>query len=496
MPLSIGRPVAILGPPGSLPALDGVFFCPVSRDGAVWQPDRSMNTTQSQTSLPPCDHVPQPYEGPTRADVLALRREFVAPAVFAYYKKPLQIVEGHMQYLWDETGRRYLDALAGVASVNVGHCHPRLVKAVREQVGKLMHTTTIYLHPHLGAYARRLAECFPADSGLEVTYLTNSGSEANDLATLMARLYTGAFDVISLRNGYHGGTQTTMGLTAMGNWKHPLPHSFGVRHACPAYCYRCPYGLEYPSCNVRCARDVAALIDYETSGKIAAFIAEPIQGAGGVIDPPPEYFPIVYEIVRAHGGLCISDEVQTGFARTGTHLWGFEHFQVVPDIVSMAKGMGSGAPLGGIITRRDLAESLGEALHFNTFAGNPVSVIQGLTTLEILEEEDLAARSQRIGSYLKERLLDLMRTQPLIGDVRGRGLMLGVELVIDRDTREPASDLAAQVHEGLKDRQVLVGRGGVYANVLRIKPPLCFSRADADFLADRLDETLQAVGTP
>ncbi|RME41206.1 MAG: aspartate aminotransferase family protein [Planctomycetota bacterium] len=454
-----------------------------------------MTTTQRRTAPPPCDHVPETYQGPSRDEVLALRRRYVSPAVFTYYREPIQIVDGHMQYLWDDQGRRYLDAIAGIVAVSVGHCHPDIVRAVREQTSRLMHTTTIYLHPNLAQYAARLAGRFPEGSDLSVTYFTNSGSESNDLATLMARLHTGLFDIITVRNGYHGGTQTTMGLTAMGNWKHPLPHSFGVRHAAPGYCYRCPFGLEYPSCDVRCAKDVARLIEYETCGRVAAFLAEPIQGAGGVIDPPPEYFRIVYEVVRAAGGLCIADEVQTGFGRLGSHFWGFERYGVTPDIVVMAKGIANGAPLGAVTTRPDVAESLHHGLHFNTFGGNPVSMIQALTTLDIIEREDLQRRALEVGGYLKGRLLDLQRKHRWIGDVRGQGLLLGVELVRDRKTKEPAGEETARVHEGAKDRGLLIGRGGVYGNVLRIKPPLCITREDCDFLADCLDETLSALKT-
>ena len=452
-----------------------------------------MSMTKPKAGLPACHHQPAAYHGPTRDQVLAMRREHVSPGVFTYYKDPIQIVEGHMQYLWDDRGRRYLDAIGGVVTVSVGHCHPRIVDAVRDQVGRLAHTTTIYLHPTIATYAQRLAEHFPRQSGLTSSCFTNSGSEANDLAAMMARLHTRHFDIISLRNGYHGGSQTTMGLTAMGNWKFPFPHSFGVKHAVPGYCYRCPLGLEYPSCNVKCARDVEELIDYETAGNVAAFIAEPIQGAGGVIDPPPENFQIVYDIVRAHGGLCISDEVQTGFGRLGTHFWGFEAYGVTPDIVTMAKGIANGAPLGAVTSRREITQVLAQKLHFNTFGGNPVSMIQALTTLEIIDDEHVQQRAHEIGGYLKERLLDLQRRHPLIGDVRGRGLLLGVELVRNRDTKEPAAEEAKNVHESAKDRGLLFGRGGLHGNVLRIKPPMCITRDDTDFLADTLDEAFTAT---
>jgi len=449
--------------------------------------------SQTRSSLPRCTHRPAAYTGPPRDEVLALRREFVSPGVFTYYKEPIEIVEGYMQYLWDEKGTRFLDAIAGVVSVSVGHCHPKIVEAVRQQVGRLMHTTTIYLHPEIAVYAKNLAAHFPEGGGLTATYFTNSGTDSNDLATLMARLHTGQHDVIALRNGYHGGSQSTMALTAMGNWKYPIPHSFGVKHLASPDCYRCPFGLTYPDCDVKCARDIEPLLAFETSGKVAAFIAEPIQGAGGVIVPPLEYFKIIYEAVRAAGGLCISDEVQTGFGRTGHHFWGFENYGVVPDIVTMAKGIGNGAPLGAVTTRPEIATHLKQKLHFNTFGGNPVSMVQGKTTLEIIDAEQLQNNAKEVGHYLKQRLIDLQRDHPIIGDVRGLGLLIGVELVVDPQSKEPATELAVALHEETKNRGLLIGRGGIHGNVLRIKPPMCITREDIDFLTDCLDASLKAV---
>src|SRR5437899_3381073 len=269
-------------------------------------------TSTGRVSLPVSPYRPAPYTGPSRDEVLALRRQYLTPGLITYYKNPLLVVEGHMQYVWDETGKQYLDGFAGIVSVSVGHCHPKVVEKVREQVGKLQHTTTIYLHPTIGLLGKKLAEHLPEGSGLSVSYFTNSGSEANEVAILCAREYTGNGEVISLRNGYHGGTQATMALTAHGTWKSKSNPAIGIKHATPGYCYRCPYGLEYPSCEVKCARDVEDLIRMETSGAVACFIGETIQGVGGTVTPPPEYFGIVYEIVRRHGGLCIADEVQTG----------------------------------------------------------------------------------------------------------------------------------------------------------------------------------------
>jgi len=445
----------------------------------------------TRVSLPVSPHQPRPYTGPSRQEVLALRREYLTPALITYYEKPLLIVEGHMQYVWDETGRQYLDAFAGIVTISVGHCHPKVVERVREQLNVLQHATTIYLHPTVGQYARRLAEHMPAGSGLSVCSFTNSGSEANDLAVLTARVYTGRFDVIALRNAYHGGSQTTMSLTAHATWKYATPHNFGVHHSMPGYCYRCPLGLTYPSCDVKCARDVGELIRYATPGEVACFIAEPIMGVGGVVTPPPEYFSLAFDEVRRAGGLCIADEVQTGFGRTGDKFWGFENWGVTPDMVCMAKGIGNGTALGAVVTRPEIAKAMATRLHFNTFGGNPVSMVQGLATLEVIDAENIQENARVVGGHLKARLLALQEKHPLIGEVRGMGLMLGVELVRDRQSKEPANAETARVVEAAKERGLLLGKGGLFGNVLRIKPPMCLTNADADFLVDCLDEVLE-----
>jgi alanine-glyoxylate transaminase / (R)-3-amino-2-methylpropionate-pyruvate transaminase len=244
---------------------------------------------------------------------------------------------------------------------------------------------------------------------------------------------------------------------------------------------------------VKCARDLEELIRYETPGEVACFIAEPIQGVGGAVVPPPEYFRIAYDIVRRHGGLCVADEVQTGFGRTGTKFWGFENWGVTPDLVTLAKGIGNGAPLGACVTRPEIAATLKNRLHFNTFGGNPVSMTQGLATLEVIDAENIQQNALRVGGHLKQRLREVQERQPLIGEVRGMGLMLGVELVRDRATKEPATTETADVVDLCKERGLLLGKGGLYGNVLRVKPPMCLTKDDADFLADCLDEVLERV---
>jgi alanine-glyoxylate transaminase / (R)-3-amino-2-methylpropionate-pyruvate transaminase len=444
-------------------------------------------------SLPVCNHKPQPYTGPTRAEAMALRQQYLSPGLIRYYKDPLMVVEGHMQYLWDETGKRYLDAFAGIVTVSVGHCHPKIVEAVQKQTAKLQHVTTIYLHPTIGQFAKKLTEHMPPSSNLSSWYFTNSGSEANEMALLAGREYTKNSDVVSLRNSYHGGTGATMNLTAHGTWKFKSNPGYTVKNGTPAYCYRCPYGLTYPSCNLKCAHDMKDLIEYETCGEIAVFIAECIQGVGGVVTPPKEYFKVVYDIVRKHGGICVADEVQGGFGRTGTKFWAFENWDVTPDAVTMAKGIGNGAPLGAMVTRPEISATLTNRIHFNTFGGNPICMTQGLATLEVIDGEGIQANALKVGAHLKTRLLELQQKHSIIGDVRGMGLMLGVELVKDRATKEPAKSQAAQVLELARERGLLIGKGGLHGNVLRIKPPMCLGVDDANFMADCLDEILPLV---
>ena len=453
-------------------------------------------TSTTRVPLPDCDHQPVPYRGPSKDDILALRREYLNPGILTYYKDPVCMVEGHMQYLWDEKGKRYLDGIAGIVTVSVGHCHPKITERVREQVGRLVHTTTIYLHPHIARFAGELAKRMPEGSDLKVSYFTSSGSEAIDLAILMCRLHTGRHEVLTLRNCYHGGSQIAMSLTAVGTWKYPVVTPGGVKHVPAGYCFRCPFGLTYPSCDLKCAYSVEDVIRYETCGEVACFMAEPIQGVGGAVTPPPDYFKIVYEIVRKYGGLCVADEVQTGFGRTGEHYWGFENFGVVPDMVVMAKGIGNGAPLGACTTKPEIAGHLKQRLHCNTFGGNPVAVLQGLTVLEIIGQENIQQRAKELGGYLTNKLLELQDKHPLMGEVRGMGLMLGVELVKDRQSKEPAAAETADVVEKAKDRGLLLGKGGLYGNVIRIKPPMCISKDDADFLADCLDACLTEVEGP
>jgi len=441
--------------------------------------------------LPPCAHQPQPYQGPSSAEVLALRKQYLNPGLFLYYKQPLMFVEGWMQYIWDDTGKRYLDGLGGIVTISVGHCHPHVVEAARKQNEILQHSTTIYLHPNIALFAEKLAATLPGE--LKVCYFVNSGSEANDLALMMARAYTGNYDVVGLRNAYHGGNAGTMGATAHSTWKFNVPHSFGVHHAVSPDPYRGPFGRDDAEAGRKYAADVKQVIDYTTSGRVAAFIAESIQGVGGVVVFPDGYLKHAYDHVRAAGGVCIADEVQAGFGRTGTHFWGFETQGVVPDIVTMAKGIGNGCPLAAVVTTPKIAAVLSQRIHFNTFGGNPVVCAMGKAVLEVIEKEKLQENAKRMGARILAGLEKLKARHAIIGDVRGKGLMLGIELVKDRATKEPAKAECAQVHEKARELGLLLGKGGLWGQTIRFAPPMCITEADADFLLAVLDEAFGSL---
>ena len=443
--------------------------------------------------MPACDHQPRPYDGPSREEVMEMRREFLTPALLTYYREPIMIVEGHMQWLFDHTGRRYLDGLAGIVTVSVGHCHPKVVAAINEQNERLQHATTIYLHPNIAEFGRKLASTFPGDSGLGVHYFTNSGSEANELAMLMARVHTGNHEIIALRNAYHGMTNEAMGLCGLHTWKQNYASGFGIKHAKFPDCFRGPHGYDDPDAGEKYAAEIDELIRYGTTGSIAAFIAEPIQGVGGTRELPQGFLPRVYDRVRAAGGLCVSDEVQTGFGRTGTAFWGCENHGVVPDIVTMAKGIGNGAPLACCTTRADIATAMTESIHFNTYGGNAVSMAAGMATLDVILEENIQQHAHEIGTHLRAGLDDLHARHPMLGDVRGRGLMLGLEIVTDRQSNEPATAATNAIFERCRELGLLVGKGGLEGNVIRLKPPMCWTRADVEFACDIFDRALTEV---
>src|ERR1700679_674089 len=334
----------------------------------------------------------------TKQEILLAQKEFIFPRVFHYFKEPLVISHAKDQYVWDADGNQYLDFFGGIVTVSVGHCNSQVNAKVQAQMNKLEHVSTVYVNEPQVALAKKLAQITPAGA-LTKSLFTNSGSEANETAILAARCFTGSTEIIALRHSYHGRTSGTMALTGQSAWKLGPPQA-GVVHAVNAYCYRCPFGLEYPSCDVKCAQDMEQVIRTTTSGRVAALIAEPIQGVGGFITPPKEYFAIVAGIVRNYGGIFISDEVQTAWGRTGGKWFGIEQYGVTPDVITSAKGLGNGCPIGVTVATPEVADSV-KGLTISTFGGNPVTTTAAKAVLDLIEEENLLANSAGTGAYLR-----------------------------------------------------------------------------------------------
>jgi len=429
----------------------------------------------------------QPKQTSRSEEVVRRHKEYLWPAVTNFYKEPLVADHASMQYVWDLEGRRYLDFFGGILTVSVGHANPRVTVPVKAQIDRLQHLSTLYPNEAIVALAEKVAEIAPG--ALQSSFFTSSGTEANEAAILLARMATGSYDIVALRHAYSGGSALAKSVTAHAPYRKAGVISVGISHAINPYCYRCPLGLKYPDCEVACAKDVENLIQTGTSGSIAAFIAEPIQGVGGFITPPPEYFKIVFSAVKKYGGLFISDEVQTGFGRTGTKWFGIEHWEVTPDIMTCAKGMANGTPVGATITTKELAASF-QGLTISTFGGNPVTSVAAKATIEFIEEENLLANAETVGNYFRGKLDELHQKYPVIGEVRGKGLMLALELVKDRTTKEPAPEATAQLLERTRDNGLLIGKGGLYANVIRLSPMLNIGKADVDEAVRVLDLSL------
>jgi 4-aminobutyrate aminotransferase len=411
-------------------------------------------------------------------------KEFLFPAVANYYEEPIALVKGEGEYVWDDNGNRYLDCFGGVLTVSIGHANPKVNEAIIEQTQTIQHTSTLYCNKPQGDLAEKLAEISPGN--LKKSFFTNSGTEADDTAVLSAKLATGRHEIVVLRHSYSGRSATALSSIGHAPWKPIASEVAGVSHAPAPYCYRCPFKLEYPSCDVACADDIEELIQTTTTGEIAAFMAEPILGVGGFIVPPKEYFGRVAEITRNHGGLFIADEVQTGWGRTGDKWFGIEHWDVEPDIITSAKGMGNGVPIGWTIATPEVADAF-PGLTFSTFGGNPVSMAAGLAVVNFIEEEGLQKNAAVLGEYFRERLEELKEKHLVIGDVRGLGLMQGIELVKDPSTKEPAPGAVVKVFEDTKRQGVLVGKGGLYGNVIRTGVMLNSSKDTIDELITALD---------
>jgi 4-aminobutyrate aminotransferase len=427
----------------------------------------------------------------TKEEILLAQTEHLFPSVFHYFKTPLVVERAKDQYVWDADGNQYLDFFGGIVTISVGHCNETVNQKIHAQIDKLQHVSTVFVTEPQAALAKKVASLTP-QAQLTKSFFTNSGTEANETAILAARCYTGTTEIIALRHSYHGRSAMAMALTAQAAWRLGPVTQAGIVHAHNAYCYRCPFGQKYPDCELECAKDVDELIRTTTSGRIAGFIAEPIQGVGGFITPPKEYFQIVEKIVRNTGGLFISDEVQTGWGRTGGKWFGIEQWGVVPDIITSAKGLANGSPVGLTVAKAAVADAL-KGVQISTFGGNPVTATAAKAVLDFIDENNLRVNAAETGAYLRAGLEELKEKHAIIGDVRGMGLMQALELVQDRTSKEPATAATLAVMETARENRILIGKGGLYGNVLRITPPLNISKPDVDEFLRRLDASLAAA---
>jgi 4-aminobutyrate aminotransferase-like enzyme len=426
-----------------------------------------------------------------REEIIEIEKKHIVPTVGHYYREPVLFVEGHGAVLKDSTGKEYIDLFAGICTAISGYAHPKLVATLKWQAERLIYTSTLYSTVPYPILARKLARIAP--SGLSQAYLVSSGSEANEAALFMAKKHTKSPYIVACSRAYHGRTALTREISSSGWRSVPEGHPPGVRFTAYGHCYRCQFGKEYPECDFECARYLRETIRTQTNNAIAAFIAEPIQGVGGIIQPPKEYFQIVSEIVKEYGGLYISDEVQTGFGRTGGKWWGIQHTGVDPDIITMAKGFGSGLPIGGFLTRPEIAKEYMMIDGFATFGGNPLTCAGAIAVLEIIEESGYLEKAAKNGKYLKDKLKAMQEKHRIMGDVRGQGMMIGIELVKNRVTKEPASQEILKVLELTKERGLLIGKGGLDNNVIRIQPPLELTQEQIDQACTILDDAFGEV---
>jgi len=425
------------------------------------------------------------------AEIRAGAKEFLFPCAPPVYKDPLVLVGGNGSVVVDSSGREYLDLFAGILTTGVGHCHPEVIERIRDQLGVLGHTSSMYVTENIVGAAKRLANISPGD--LTQTFFTNSGTEAVETAALLAYQYTGRSEIIALRHGYSGRSTFSTNMTGHAAWRPAATSVAGIKHAISPYPYRCPF--ETPcddSCVDRFVDDMEEVILTTTSGNPAAFLAETIQGVGGYITPPPGYFQGAAEVIRKYGGLFICDEVQAGFGRTGNKWFGIEHWDVVPDIMIVAKGIANGFPVGATITTPEIAEAW-KAKTISTFGGNPVSMAAASATMDVMMAEDTPARSAARGAQLRDGMDALAEKYDWIGEVRGMGLMQAFEFVVDPETKEPDPKRTGAFMEATKEEGVLVGAAGLYGNVIRIGPSMLISEAETTQAVESLGRACERV---
>jgi alanine-glyoxylate transaminase / (R)-3-amino-2-methylpropionate-pyruvate transaminase len=406
---------------------------------------------------------------------------------FVPFKDPMVFRKGAMQYLWDIEGKKYTDLLGMNVCISVGHSHPVVVKAAMEQAQELTHCTTMFYHPVPAHFAEELAATMPKGHDW-VVHFTNSGSEAIDLAMVMARTYSGNLDLLALRTAYHGPTSAAQSLTGISGFRHPgMPGN--VAFVPEPNQYR---GIFGPGTDPY-LDEIERVIASSTTGRVAGIFVESVQGYGGIVEMPKGYMSGAAERVRAAGGVYVADEVQSGFGRTGDHMWGFEADGVVPDIVVMAKGIGNGFPLGAVVARKEIGDVMAGKFMFHTYGANPTSCAAGRAVLKVIREDRTQENSRKVGGALLERLKDLQQRHASIGDVRGRGLMLAIEMVKDRKTKEPDAEITAAVFENCREQGLILSKSGPHRSVLRMVPPMCLSMDDVDRVADGIDRAFTEV---
>jgi 4-aminobutyrate aminotransferase len=407
--------------------------------------------------------------------------------------EPIVLVEGKGAKVKDIDGKEYIDCWSGISVTNAGHSNPDIIEAATKQAKQLVHVCSYVYHAVPPAeLAAKLAEIVPGK--LQRTFFGNSGAEAVECGMKVAKKFTKKHELIALMCSFHGRTLGTLSVTGQAGRKHYSmgPYLSAVAFAPPPYCYRCFLGQEYPDCDLLCARMVEDIVNYSTSNNVAAFIAEPILGEGGIITPPPEYFKEVKKVLDKYGILLIDDEVQTGFARTGK-MFGIEHYGVNPDIVTMAKGIADGFPLGACTAREDIGNAFEPGDHLSTFGGNLVSCAAALANIKFMMKEKLPQKAATKGRYMMKRLNEMKEDCSIIGEVRGKGLIIGVELVKNQKTKAPAAEEAVKVRDRCREQGVLLGHGGIKGNVIRIQPPLVVNKQEMDKILQTIDESLKKI---
>ncbi|XP_046933077.1 alanine--glyoxylate aminotransferase 2, mitochondrial [Lynx rufus] len=477
--------------PKMCPSLSRAFWTSVTKLGLHTKP-----------RMPPCDFTPEKYQSLAYDRILEVHRLHLPPVPTAYFPKPLLLHQGHMEWLFDHEGNRYLDCFSGIVTVSVGHCHPKVNAVAQKQLGRLWHTSALFFHSPTHEFAEKLLALLPEP--LKVIFFVNSGSEANDLAMLMARAHTNRTDLISFRGAYHGCSPYTLGLTNVGSFRMELPSGLGCQSTMCPDVFRGPWGGSHcrdsPVQTIRkcsCAPDCCQARDQyieqfkdtlntSVAKSIAGFFAEPIQGVNGVVQYPKGFLKEAFKLVREREGVCIADEVQTGFGRLGSHFWGFQTHDILPDIVTMAKGIGNGFPMAAVVTTPEIAKSLAKCMyHFNTFGGSPMACAIGSAVLEVIKEENLQENSQEVGTYMLQKLAELRDEFEIVGDVRGKGLMIGIEMVKDKMGRQPLpQEEVNQIHEDCKRMGLIIGRGGIFAQTFRIAPSMCITKPDVHFAVE------------